>query len=121
MRQITYDACQAFLNGETFHRDNTVVEEYDGVLRMRLWGHCIATRRLEKVHAIVDGEHVHTTRYRVSICNCGYETVTTKERLNGLLECMGDGRRIFQRAGVWYWVGKQWPEDEFPYDSEVRL
>ena len=37
------------------------------------------------------------------ITNAGWNTVTTKERLNGL-----DGVTIFQRKHVWYLNGKEW-------------
>ena len=39
----------------------------------------------------------------LSITNAGWESNTTKERLNGL-----DGVSIQQKAGIWYLNGKEW-------------
>jgi hypothetical protein len=39
----------------------------------------------------------------LSITNCGWESSTTKERLNGI-----EGVRIHQRKGQWYLNGKEW-------------
>jgi hypothetical protein len=106
MRQVTWDIVDAFLNGYNKTISNSTVFVDDcNVARLYLHGNCIAIKR----------------KGRVSISNAGWESVTTKERLNGLLEVMGDGRRIYQRKGTWYWSGEDWPEDEFPFFQEVYL
>ena len=63
-RQITEQACRAFENGRSFQLSNTVVRDD----AMYLWGHKIAYKENGKLY--------------VSLC--GYNTVTTRERLNGL-------------------------------------
>jgi hypothetical protein len=39
----------------------------------------------------------------LSITNCGWESQTTKERLNGI-----DGVRINQKNGQWFLNGNEW-------------
>ncbi len=88
MRKITEDAVRAFLNGESFKRDNTTVEVMSkpNETVLKLHGHIIASR--------LNGT--------VRLNHCGWETNTTKERLNGVLDFMGRAK-IYQRDFVWYW------------------
>ena len=39
----------------------------------------------------------------IKLMDAGWQTVTTKERLNGILEGFGSGIRIFQRNHTWYY------------------
>lgn len=98
MRQITRDAVRAFRNNERFSRGNTQVVPGSQGTSMYLHGHEIASS-----HA---GE--------VAVNSCGYETVTTKERLNGLLSSIGC-QGIYQKDFTWYWedgtlFGDGWQE-----------
>ena len=63
-RKITEQACYAFESGKKFCLNNTMVT--DGA--MYLWGHKIAEYKNGKL----------------LVSMCGYNTVTTRERLNGL-------------------------------------
>ena len=56
--------------------------------QVRLHGHLIAT---------VD----HSTN-AVKLDSCGYETVTTKSRLNAILEEVKYGAKVFQKNFVWF-------------------
>lgn len=85
MRAITREAVDAFLNAEPFNKSNTRVEIRDGEAFMYLFGNMIA-------HKYDGGLYITT---------CGWESNTTKERLNGILKAMGLGR-IFQQNFVWY-------------------
>ena len=55
----------------------------------------------------------------LTLRDCGYETKTTKSRLNALLWAFRDGSRIYQKQGQWYcpdgteWLGAEW----FTYQS----
>ena len=76
MRKITQDAARAFKQGKNFSRDNTRVEVKkdlrfpdDNVTQLYLHGHCIAEQTVNSLH----------------ISLCGWPTMTTRERLNGLL------------------------------------
>lgn len=87
-RKITQQATMAFLSGGNFKSSNTEVVTEDGYTYMYLFGNNIA------IKSDTDG---------LAIRNCGYQTNTTKERLNAL-----PGVSIQQKAGVWYLNGKQW-------------
>ena len=94
MRQITKDAIKSFYAGKDFKQSNTEVKAYNNSTNLYLFGNHIA--ELEH-NATVDNESI------LKITNAGYETVTTKERLNGL-----EGVNIVQRDFVWYLNGKEW-------------
>ena len=87
MRQITTKSIQAFNNNEPFKLDNTAVIIEDNKTKLSLFGHVIAIKEDN----------------RLFITNCGYETRTTKERLNGLPNV-----DIVQRKSIWYLNGKEW-------------
>ena len=77
MRAITRDSIKAFQTGTRFKRGNTKVARIDGshwgarpvLIQLLLHGNVIAIYN-------EDGE--------LWISSCGYQTATTKERLNGL-------------------------------------
>ena len=86
MRKITQEAIQALTNGYNFRSGNTTVEcEEDGYRELRLHGNCIIKKE--------DGEWY--------LRSSGWETTTTKERLNGFLEYMNKSK-ITQKDWVWY-------------------
>lgn len=87
MRQITFNAVQAFNNGRKFRSSNTEVRIEGGMVSLYLFDNKIAERS-------PDGFYV---------TNAKYKTRTTKERLNGL-----DGVSIYQKQGVWYLNDKEW-------------
>jgi hypothetical protein len=89
MRQITIDAIRAFRNGNKFKRGNTEVKTFphSPYRELRLHGNAIAEL----------GPH------GLFISSCGYKTVTTKERLNGLPNV-----HIIQRNFQWFLNGEPW-------------
>jgi hypothetical protein len=87
MRQITIESVNAFNEGRPFNKSNTQVTVYNEKTCLWLFGNCIAT----KENGVL------------KITNCGWPTVTTKERLNGL-----DGVSINQSKGQWYLNGEKW-------------
>ena len=91
MRKITQDAIEAFNSNTPFSSGDTQVSIDDtGATCLKLHGNLIAIR-----HA--DGKQ------ELEISNAGWETNTTKERLNGL-----PGVSIQQKQGVWYLNGVEW-------------
>lgn len=90
MKKITLDAVQAFMNAEKFKRDNTEVEVFENVTVLKLFGNKIAW-------LFNDPERTLT------ISNAGWDTNTTKERLNGI-----PGVHITQKNWQWYLNGEQW-------------
>lgn len=93
MRQITCDAVDAFVNGRRFKRANTEVRGKGYYLH----GHKIAW---------------YDFRGRLWISNCGYQTVTTKERLNGLPNV-----NIKQKNWQWYLNGQKWDGEPICVDN----
>lgn len=93
MRQITRNACAAFMQGQHFERSNTHVfqEPYTRFWHLELFGNCIAKR---------------TESGRLQISSAGWNTTTTRERLNGL-----PGVSVYQRRGVLHLNGAPWDGD----------
>jgi len=89
MRKITRESIDAFNSNVTFSKANTTVTVSDTTTVLLLHGNSIAYKD------IATG--------KVEITNCGWDTTTTKERLNGL-----DEVEIRQRQGQWYLNGDLW-------------
>ena len=99
MRKVTELATRAFFNGENFKLSNTEVHADCTGVYLYLWGNLIAKR----------------VNQRVSISLAGYNTVTTRERLNGILKNFNKG--ITTKKGVVYLKDndglKEFPVNEF--------
>ena len=92
MREISRLASKALMNHEKFKRGNTRVEvDSDGAAYLKLHGNTIACHE-------VDGT--------LKITNCGWSTVTTKDRLNALPHV-----HIQQRNWDWFLNGEEWDGD----------
>ena len=92
MRKITRLAARAFIEGRSFRKDNTSVTYKADVLdplcvnmQLRLHDNLIAEW--------IDVALPHSMNLRITLA--GWPTVTTRERLNGLLTELG------KREGVW--------------------
>jgi len=103
VRKITRDSVDAFLNGRNFKRANMSVEHatfdhMSPVTVMCLHGHAIA----RKVTVSSGGFGVEES-VQIRVLDCGYQTVTTKERINGLLSLLTNGRfGVYQKDFTWY-------------------
>lgn len=84
MRQITKQAVNAFYNWENFSLSNTFVDTHNGENRMFLHGNLIAK----------------CNNWVLEISSAGWETTTTKERLNGILGAMWYS--VKQKKYTWY-------------------
>ena len=97
MRKITEDSINAFRNKRNFNRQNMSVfySKSEDTSYMALHGTTIA------IYKHFNGE--------LSISNCGWESNTTKERLNGIIDTMTYGvKGIYQKDWVWYLNGNTW-------------
>jgi len=90
MRKITTESTKAFLNAEPFKKANMEVEVLPNVTVLKLHGNAIAYK-------------YNDPKQTLSITNCGWESNTTKERLNALPNVS-----IQQKNFVWYLNGKEW-------------
>ena len=90
MKIVTQNAVAYFRNGGNTKFNNTEVVTENGVSKMYLFGKLIAT--LE-----------HNVGGVMKITNAGWQSNTTKERLNGLPNVS-----IKQKKGDWYLNGELW-------------
>ena len=90
MRQIEKQMNFAVSNKGNFKKANTEVSynENTNCSQVYLHGNHIAT-------------YCHNTQ-ALKMSSCGYETVTTKSRLNALLTELKTGCTVFQRKFIWY-------------------
>ena len=112
--KITMDSVHAFIAGKPFRRENMEVTVNSGGayfnsngVYLRLHGNIIALRG-------EDG--------KVYIRNCGWETNTTKMRLNYLLYALNSPLKIVQKNWIWYLGNKQWDGGKtYVYDETYNL
>ena len=90
MRTITEKAIEKFMNGEKFKSSNTNVEVLPNVTILKLFNNTIAYRYNDPERTL-------------SITNCGWQSNTTKERLNAIPNV-----NIKQIKGNWFLNGKEW-------------
>ena len=113
MRKITQDAARAFKQGKNFSRDNTRVEVKkdlrfadDHVTHLYLPGHCIAEQTVNSLH----------------ISLCGWPTMTTRERLNGLLDTLNIQKHLYQEKHEQYIFDRSNQTSEpFPSNGYQRV
>ena len=98
MRKITQQAVQAFQSSRPFKSGNTQVR----VLTQAPFSPGSGSLVLLELHGNTIARH-ESWNGRTYVTDAGWDTRTTKERLNGL-----DGVSISQRRGVWYLNGKAW-------------
>ena len=90
MKKVTEKAIGAFNDSVDFKMGNTEVEALPNVTILKLHGNKIAYRYNDPERTL-------------SITTCGWDTATTRERLNGI-----DGVSVFTRSGKLYLNGKEW-------------
>jgi len=96
MRQITIESVKAFLNAKKFNKSNMSVEVEPNVTILKYQGNAIAYK-------------YNDPKKTISITNCGWESNTTKERLNGVIRLSGlNIKPIYQKNWVWYLDSKEW-------------
>ena len=90
MRKITREAAQAFINEVPYNNSNTKVVLFNDFALMTLFNNIIAKRgTTNNANAVV-------------LYDGGWETATTKERINGLLECLNAPFFIVHKNYRWY-------------------
>jgi hypothetical protein len=90
MRKITQESVDAFMNAREFKKANMEVEVLPNVTILRLHGNAIAYRYNDPERTL-------------SITNAGWQSNTTKERLNAIPDVS-----IHQKNWVWYLNGEEW-------------
>ena len=90
MRKIEQQMNEAILNRKDFFKGNTSVENYITETGAR--------EAIVKLH----GNHIATVGDTLQICDAGWQTVTTKSRLNALLNEFAEGCYVFQKNFDWF-------------------
>ena len=90
MRKVEQQMNEAILNRKDFFKGNTSVEIYITETGAR--------EAIVKLH----GNHIATVGDTLQICDAGWQTVTTKSRLNALLNEFAEGCYLFQKNFDWF-------------------
>jgi hypothetical protein len=97
MRKITQQSAQALRNREFFNRDNTKVS----------FGYVNAdTSEVEMEMSLHNNIIAEVKGNTLSILDAGWQTATTKERLNGVLYYFNLGH-LFQKDFEWFYMDKE--------------
>jgi|TARA_R110000765_G_C18950594_1_gene608487 hypothetical protein len=95
MKDITFNSVTAFLDGQSFKQSNMQASSNGSESVLQYHGNTIARKDLQTG--------------KIQITNCGWETNTTKERLNGVIALSGAGiLPVRQKAFIWYLNGYEW-------------
>ena len=90
MRKVEQQMNEAILNRKDFFKGNTSVENYITETGAR--------EAIVKLH----GNHIATVGDTLQICDAGWQTVTTKSRLNALCDEFAEGCYVFQKNFDWF-------------------
>ena len=90
MRKIEQQMNRALVNKNNWAGSNTTVRYNDSTdcSSVYLHGHQIAT--------------LDHNNQALKLSSCGYQTVTTKSRLNAILDEIDYGCKVFQKQWDWY-------------------
>lgn len=97
MRQITSNAVNSFNQNKPFNQSNTSVK----IVATENGNPCII--RLYLHNNMIAEKHINKRTEKLYITNAGWQSNTTKERLNALPNVA-----IQQKNWIWYLNGKQW-------------
>lgn len=87
MSKVSTNAARSFIHRTPRRENNTVVTVQNNSSKMFLHGNQIAW---------------HAEGGRIGLSMCGRGTLTTRARLNAILEAMQSAWRVFQKHGVQY-------------------
>ena len=90
MRKVEQQMNEAILYRKDFFKGNTSVENYITETGAR--------DAVVKLH----GNHIATVGDTLQICDAGWQTVTTKSRLNALCNEFAEGCYVFQKNFDWF-------------------
>ena len=109
MRKIEQQMNEAILNRKDFFKGNTSVENYITETGAR--------EAIVKLH----GNHIATIGDTLQICDAGWQTVTTKSRLNALCNEFAEGCYVFQRNFDWFLGDVDGNKRPFPTEEFVTV
>ena len=110
MRKIERQMNEAILNRKDFFSSNTSVENYvNNITGVR--------EAVVKLH----GNHIATVGDTLQICDAGWQTVTTKSRLNALCNEFAEGCFVFQKNYDWFLGDPDGNKIPFPTEEFVTV
>ena len=109
MRKIERQMNEAILNRKDFFSSNTSVENYVTETGVR--------EAVVKLH----GNHIATVGETLQICDAGWQTVTTKSRLNALCNEFAYGCYVFQKNYEWFLGDADGNKMPFPTEEFVTV
>ena len=110
MRKIERQMNEAILNRKDFFSSNTSVENYvNNITGVR--------EAVVKLH----GNHIATVGETLQICDAGWQTVTTKSRLNALCNEFAYGCYVFQKNYEWFLGDADGNKIPFPTEEFVTV
>ena len=109
MRKIEQQMNEAILNRKDFFKGNTSVENYITETGAR--------EAIVKLH----GNHIATVGDTLQICDAGWQTVTTKSRLNALCNEFAYGCYVFQKNFDWFLGDADGNVRPFPTEEFVTV
>ena len=110
MRKIERQMNEAILNRKDFFSSNTSVENYvNNITGVK--------EAVVKLH----GNHIATVGETLQICDAGWQTVTTKSRLNALCNEFAYGCYVFQKNYEWFLGDADGNKMPFPTEEFVTV
>ena len=109
MRKVEQQMNEAILNRKDFFKGNTSVENYITETGAR--------EAVVKLH----GNHIATVGDTLQICDAGWQTVTTKSRLNALCNEFAEGCYVFQKNFDWFLGDADGNVRPFPTEEFVTV
>jgi len=109
MRKVEQQMNEAILYRKDFFKGNTSVENYITETGAR--------EAIVKLH----GNHIATVGDTLQICDAGWQTVTTKSRLNALCNEFAEGCYVFQRNFDWFLGDVDGNKRPFPTEEFVTV
>ena len=109
MRKVEQQMNEAILNRKDFFKGNTSVENYITETGAR--------EAIVKLH----GNHIATVGETLQICDAGWQTVTTKSRLNALCNEFAYGCYVFQKNYEWFLGDVDGNKRSFPTEEFVTV
>ena len=109
MRKVEQQMNEAILYRKDFFKGNTSVENYITETGAR--------EAVVKLH----GNHIATVGDTLQICDAGWQTVTTKSRLNALCNEFAEGCYVFQKNFDWFLGDADGNVRPFPTEEFVTV
>ena len=109
MRKIERQMNEAILNRKDFFSSNTSVENY------------VTETGVKEAVVKLHGNHIATVGDTLQICDAGWQTVTTKSRLNALCNEFAEGCYVFQKNFDWFLGDADGNKMPFPTEEFVTV